>query len=235
MLVEVATGAAALTAAGVMAYGVRAPRSNLIAPSVWRGVADRNSIALTFDDGPSEATPRVLDVLDRFGVRATFFTCGSAVRRLPDIAQEITLWGHEIANHSDTHPMFALRSRSFLLNEIRAAQESIAGATGKRTLLFRPPYGVRWFGLGGILKDLDLTAVMWSVLARDWKTDAATVESRLVERAFPGAILCLHDGRELRPDPDISVTLEALSRAIPRWLERGVRFETVSQILCPTI
>ena len=76
---------------------------------------------------------------------------------------------------------------------------------------------------------------MWSVLGRDWKTDAATVETCLVDRAFPGAIVCLHDGRELRPDPDISVTLEALRRAIPRWQERGVRFETVSQIICPTI
>lgn len=232
-MIEVTAGAIA-TAAGALAYGVRAPRSSLVCPSVWKGVPDRGSIALTFDDGPSEATPRVLDVLDRFGVKATFFQCGSNVRRLPDVTRQVTAAGHEIGNHTDTHPYLHLHRAAFIRAEIRAAQREIDCASGTAPTLFRAPFGVRWFGLSGVQKEFGLTGVMWSVLGLDWKRTPQQIARRLLRLSRPGAIVCLHDGRELLPDPDISDTLEALRLVIPQWLERGVQFETVSQILCPT-
>src|SRR5512143_3045032 len=100
MLIE-AVGGAACAFAGWMAYGVRSRSSTLFAPLVWRGVADRRAIALTFDDGPSESTPKLLETLEREGVRATFFQCGANVRRLPRVTEAVARAGHEIGNHSD--------------------------------------------------------------------------------------------------------------------------------------
>lgn len=233
MLMEVATGAVAASA-GVLAYGVRHPRSSLVAPSVWHGTASRRSIALTFDDGPSESTPRILDLLDCFGVQATFFQCGANVRRLPQVCRQVAEADHEIGNHTDTHPFLHLRSAAFIRGEIQAAQRTIEDGAGRSPVLFRAPYGVRWFGLGEAQREFGLTGITWTTIALDWKLRPADVARRILEAASPGAILCLHDGRELTPDPDISVTLEALRLAIPRWIDRGLQFETVSQILCPT-
>jgi peptidoglycan/xylan/chitin deacetylase (PgdA/CDA1 family) len=233
MVIEVAAGALT-AAAAALAYGVRAPRSSLITPSEWKGTSSRGSIALTFDDGPSEATPQVLDVLNRFGVKATFFECGTNARRLPEVTRQVKDEGHEIGNHTDTHPFLHLRGAAFIRNEILAAQRAIEKAAGVKPTVFRAPYGVRWFGLAGVQNELGLTGVTWSVLGLDWKQTPGQVARRLLKLSRPGAIVCLHDGRELRPNPDISVTLEALRLILPQWLERGVQFETVSQILCPT-
>src|SRR4051812_34693810 len=93
-----------LAAVILMAWAVRGRSSSLLAPSVWRGPAHRRAIALTFDDGPSEATPRLLAILAAHNVRATFFLCGANVRRLPEIARAIRRAGHELGNHTDTHP-----------------------------------------------------------------------------------------------------------------------------------
>ena len=233
MVLEVAAGALA-AGAGALAYGVRAPGSSLVAPSVSRGAPDRGSIALTFDDGPSESTPRILDLMDCFGVLGTFFQCGRNVSRLPEVARSVAEAGHEIGNHTENHAFLHLRGREFIRNEISDAQESIRNSTGVSPVLFRAPYGVRWFGLGGIQKEFGLTGVTWSVLALDWKWPAPRVAERITRKASPGSIVCLHDGRELGINPDISVTLEALRLAIPRWIDKGMRFETVSQLLCPT-
>lgn len=232
MLLETLGGAAA--AAGVLSWGVRSPRSSLLAPSVHHGVADRQAIALTFDDGPSESTPELLNFLERMRVPATFFQCGANVRRLPDIARAVRRSGHEIGNHSDSHPMLQFRSREFMYRELAAAQETIAEATGVAPQFFRAPFGVRWFGLRGVQKRLGLRGVMWSVIGCDWKWSADRVADRLLRRTRSGAIICLHDGRQTEPRPDVSATLCALERVIPLWVERGYHFETVSQILCPT-
>src|SRR5689334_9925932 len=107
MLVETLSGAA--LAAGGLAYAVRAPQSSLLAPSVYRGVSGRRSIALTFDDGPSESTTALLDVLGEYGARGTFFQCGENVRRLPGVAREVAERGHEVGNHTMSHRMLHFR------------------------------------------------------------------------------------------------------------------------------
>lgn len=221
-------------AAGTLAYGVRAPRSSMLAPSVYRGVPGRKAIALTFDDGPCESTPELLAILAEHRVKATFFQCGANVRRLPAAAREVAAAGHEIANHSDTHPMLYFRSPAFMRTELAAAQRSIEDTIGVRPKFFRAPYGVRWFGLGAIQRELALQGVMWTVLGLDWKLSADRIAERLLARGSSGAIACLHDGRQIAVNPDISQTLSAVRRVIPVWLEQGYKFETVSQILCPT-
>jgi len=226
---EIALAGAA--AAVWMAWAVRGKSSKVFGPSIWRGPRSSRAIALTFDDGPSEATPALLDLLAELEVKATFFLCGAAVRRLPEVAREIACRGHEIGNHSDSHAIFALRSPGFIRREIVRAQNSIIEATGQRPVLFRAPFGVRWFGLERALKELELTGVMWTAMGGDWRLPPDAVARRLLARASNGAIFCLHDGRQLRPYPDISCTLDAVRLIVPELKRRGYELETVSRLL----
>jgi peptidoglycan/xylan/chitin deacetylase (PgdA/CDA1 family) len=232
-ILEAALGVSALSA-GALAYAVRVPSCSWLAPSRDRGAVDRPSIALTFDDGPSESTPELLEILHRNRVPATFFQVGANVRRLPAVAREVAAAGHEIGNHTDTHPLLALKSAAFIYDELARAQESITQATSHQPLFFRAPYGVRWFGLREAQQRLALRGVTWSTIALDWKRQTPAVVSRLTAGAAPGAILCLHDGRVLQHRPDIGVTLQAVRELLPRLTEQGFRFEKVTDILCPT-
>lgn len=233
-LIEGSAATALCVSAGVLAYGVRVPSASLIAPSIHRGTTTRPAIALTFDDGPSESTPELLTILARYSAPATFFQCGANVRRLPQVAREVAAAGHEIGNHSDTHPMLQFKSSNHIYRELAAAQETIEQIAGVKPRCFRAPYGVRWFGLGQIQRRLHLTGVTWTTLGLDWKLSAPQVVSRLMHGAVNGAILCLHDGRTLQPVPDVAVTIQAVREVLPKLMEKGFHFEKVSDILCPT-
>jgi peptidoglycan/xylan/chitin deacetylase (PgdA/CDA1 family) len=215
----------------VMVWAVRGRSAPLLGSCVWRGPKTRRAVALTFDDGPSESTPRLLELLERYGAKATFFMCGHHVRRLPHVARQIAREGHEIANHTDTHEALYLRSPLFIFEQIARAQTCIEELTGLAPHLFRAPLGARWFGLRDALKKLGLIGVMWTEIARDWTLDGAAVARRLELRAAPGAIFCFHDGRELMHNPDIGATIDALELLLPRWAGAGYEFLTVSELL----
>jgi peptidoglycan/xylan/chitin deacetylase (PgdA/CDA1 family) len=229
-----ASGAAVCSASGLMAYAVRGRSSSWLAPSVYRGSRSRRSIALTFDDGPSEGTHRLLDILNRFETRATFFVCGMNVKRLPVVARAVAAAGHELGNHTYSHPPLYLRSRHSITEELSAAQSVIAETTGATPALFRAPFGVRWFGLREAQRRLNLLGVMWTVIGLDWKLTADRIARRVLAGTGNGAIICLHDGRLVQANPDIGATLDAVGRLIPALQSRGFAFETVSQLLCPT-
>ncbi|HNY42129.1 MAG TPA: polysaccharide deacetylase family protein [Bryobacteraceae bacterium] len=228
MVVE--TLAVVCLAGGILAWGARGKSSRMFAPSVWRGPKSRRAIALTFDDGPSESTRELLDVLDEFGIKATFFQCGFHARRLRSAAAEVARRGHEIGNHGDTHQALYLHSAGFILGQLERAQISIQEATGTVPRLFRPPFGVRWPGLAAAQHKLGLTGVMWTAIARDWMLTADQIVARMSNTARPGAILCFHDGRELAMRPDIKPTIEAIRRLVPVWIEQGYEFLTVSEL-----
>lgn len=221
-------GGMACAAAGLMAYAVRSRSSTLFGPSVWRGASDRASIALTFDDGPSESTAELLSVLESHGARATFFQCGMHVRRLPDVARQVAGAGHEIGNHGDTHARMYFRSSRGIYDELARAQGSICEAAGVTPTLFRAPYGARWFGLRAAQRKLGLVGVMWTAIGRDWTLSAPAVVARLAAAARNGAIFCLHDSRATA-----ATCIEAVRRLVPSLLEKGYHFETVTEILCP--
>ena len=234
-MLGVIEGAAAFCGGGaLMAYGVRGRSATLFAPSVYRGPSSRRTIALTFDDGPSESTPELLELLSAHGVPATFFQCGANVRRLPDIAREVARRGHEVGNHSDTHPRFYFRKPEFIRDELIRAQDTIAATTGVSPALYRAPFGVRWPGMRAAQAQLDLLGVMWTVIGRDWKLDAPGIIRRVFSRARNGAIICLHDGRELQSRPAVAATIEAVRQLIPMLQGAGYRFKTVSQLICQT-
>ena len=227
-------GGGLCAAGGFLAWAVRGRSAAVFGRSVWRGSRERKTIALTFDDGPSESTPEILDILAGYGIPATFFQVGANVERLPAIARAVAAGGHAIGNHSYSHPLFCFRSASFVEAELRRAQHSIGEHTGVTPEWFRAPFGVRWFGMGRAQRTLGLTGVMWSVIGYDWKRNADAVFSHVASRVENGAILCLHDGRELQVRPDIQATAEAVRRLVPALLERGYEFRTVSRLLCPT-
>ncbi len=225
---------AALCGAGaIMAYGVRARSSTLFGPSVYQGSPLRNSVALTFDDGPSESTPELLKILGEHQAQATFFQCGANVERLGEVARAVVNSGHEIGNHTYSHTPLYFRSSTFIEDEVTRAQESIVKIARVKPTLFRAPFGARWPGLARVQSKLGLVGVMWTVIGRDWKLSADAIVNRVMRRIRNGAIICLHDGRKLQPKPEIGETLQAVGRLIPLLKARGYRLETVSQLLCP--
>ena len=215
-------------------YAVRGRSSQVFGPSVYRGSRRRPAIALTFDDGPSESTPQLLRTLETTGTRATFFQCGANIRRLPQVARAVRDAGHEIGNHSDTHPYFSFRGPAFIQREFQRAQETIGTVLQVTPVYCRAPYGIRWPGFRAMQRELGLTGAMWSVIGRDWRLPAEQIVQRVLAHAENGAIVCLHDGRAVQPRPDISATLAAVETLVPALLGRGFRLETLTELLCPT-
>jgi peptidoglycan/xylan/chitin deacetylase (PgdA/CDA1 family) len=153
------------------------------------------------------------------------------VERLAGVARDVVDAGHEIGNHSYSHAALWLRSQKFIADEVARAQQAIESKTRKRPTLFRAPYGVRWWGLRSVQREYSLLGVMWSVIANDWTRPAGAVAERVLRGAENGAVFCLHDGRELRADPDISNTIEAVERIVPMLRDRGFAFRTVTDLL----
>jgi peptidoglycan/xylan/chitin deacetylase (PgdA/CDA1 family) len=219
-----ACAAAAFAAA---AWAVRGRSSPLFGPNLWHGNRARRVISLTFDDGPGESTPELLGILASHNVKATFFQCAANARRLPEIARRVSIEGHAIGNHTFSHPRLWLQTPGFIRREIALAQEILTQLHGQPPGLFRPPYGVRWFGLRRALREHGLTNVMWTAIGGDWRLPARQVKERLLRAACNGAILCLHDGRELQTRPDIGNTLRAVRELLPELKDQGFKFVTL--------
>ena len=196
------------------------------------------TIDTEFPDQPAHdplgTADELLEVLAARQTKATFFIVGAWAQAHPERVQAIRAAGHHIGNHSYSHPLFCFRSPAFIEADLRRAQQAIRAHTGAQPAWFRAPYGVRWFGVGRAQRNLSLTGVMWSAIGRDWTLQSTSVYQRLATRTVNGAILCLHDGRELKVQPDISVTVEAVRRLVPTLLEQGYEFETVDRLLCQT-
>lgn len=230
-MVLAAAGAVLAGTAATLAYGVAGTSSQLFARSVYRGSGLRKSIALTFDDGPSEDTPRLLEYLDTRGVKATFFQCGMNLKRLPQVSREVLAAGHELGNHSWSHPKLYLKAPSFIDAEFTQTQELLLAETGRNVSLLRPPYGFRWIGLRGVQQKLNLLGVLWTVIGHDWEWPAEKVTAHVLRKSSPGGIICLHDGRDVQTKPDVSQMLKAVKQIVPVLQEQGYCFETASQLI----
>lgn len=193
------------------------------------GERDRPEIALTFDDGPlPRYTRQVLDVLERYEVKATFFCVGlHAAGHADDIAR-ISAQGHALGNHTWSHPFLPELSYPQLTEQIERTQETIAAASGGAApTLFRPPYGSRTPEVMGWLGETVSTIVLWDVDASDWALPGADKIARIVlDQAQPGSIILLHDG-----GGDRSQTVAALPAIIEGLQERGYRFTLVEDLL----
>ena len=215
-------------------WGAFQPRSSLFGQTYWTGRTQDKVVALTFDDGPNEPyTGRVLDILRREHVTATFFLIGSNVRRSPESVERTVREGHVVGNHSDSHPLrFALQSTPEIEKEIDAAEQTIHAAGGRYPALFRPPQGLRSPWLLSVVGSDSLVAVNWDDAPEDWDPwPAAVLVKRTIEQAHPGAIILLHDGMNLTHFADQGETVKALPAIIDSLRARGYRFVTVPELL----
>lgn len=191
-------GIIALCAALVWAavyYLTYAVRSQILGATVWRGSGSGNSVALTFDDGPSRDTLEILDFLKSENITATFFLIGREVEKHPEIAQRIVAEGHEIGNHSYSHPIYLFCSPRRTRRELRKTQEIIKTVVGFAPKLARPPCGVRTRAYFSAAKDLGLQTVQWSDAGFDWqKISAADIAEKVLKNARSDSIILLHDG-----------------------------------------
>ncbi|MBI4464148.1 MAG: polysaccharide deacetylase family protein [Acidobacteria bacterium] len=219
----------ALGIAAALGHAIANTRSQWLGPTLVRGRSSGSKIALTFDDGPGEETPAILDLLRHAGVRATFFLCGRNVERFPDHARRIAAEGHEIGNHTYSHPYLVGRTPGRIAYEINRAQQVITHRTGRQPRLFRPPYGLRWFGLFPVLAQQQMTAVMWFVNGKDWKLPASRIADRVLQKVAPGSVILLHDGIPPGESGDRRATVEALEKILPALAQR-YELVTVSEL-----
>jgi len=205
------------------------PRSRLLGPNLSRlpaAAAGRGEVALTFDDGPDpEVTPRVLDLLDRHGARASFFCIGRRAAAHPGLVGEIARRGHAVENHSQSHPhAFVLYPPRALGREIDRAQEILARAAGRPPRCFRAPAGLRSLLLEPALAARGLALVSWTRRGFDTvRSRPEAVAGRLLAGLSPGDVLLLHDGSSARAAGGGPVVLAALPRLLDGIAERGLR------------
>ena len=225
-----ATGSLAMAAASVY-YAAYSVRSQWLGRTYWHGRRDTDAVALTFDDGPSPDTENILDVLAEHGVNATFFMVGREVESFPGIAQRVLAEGHEVGNHSYSHPLYFFQRASATRQQVRRAQDVIAEAIGVRPTLARPPYGVRTPAYFGATRALDLHTVQWDVAGFDWKRiTPRQIADNVLRQAQPGSIILLHDG-DSTGKQDRKNTVEALPLIIRGLRDRDLQIAPLSQLL----
>jgi peptidoglycan/xylan/chitin deacetylase (PgdA/CDA1 family) len=231
VLAAIAANHALLTATGLW------PRSTWLGPN-WTALphacAARNEIALTIDDGPHpEVTPRVLDLLDCYRVKATFFCIGARAERHPELCRQIVERGHAVENHSQHHRHhFSVMGMAGLTREIRAGQDTLTAITGRRPLFFRAPAGLRNPFLDPVLSRLGLRLAAWTRRGFDTRSgDAGLVARRLMKDLRGGAILLLHDGNCARTESGAPVILEVLPILLEAASRAGLRFITLPAAL----
>jgi peptidoglycan/xylan/chitin deacetylase (PgdA/CDA1 family) len=232
LCIWVATIAAAVTSAAdpAPATHIAAQKSQATAedPSItFNSVhVDGPYIAMTFDDGPSATlTPKLLDLLAAHHIQATFFVIGENVAEHPEIVARAAREGHEIGNHSWSHPNFGKMSDDNVRSQLRRTDDAIRSATGNRPTLMRPPYGSitprekRW-----IHDEFGYQIILWDVDPYDWKRPGpAVVRNRILKETQPGSIVLSHD---IHPG-----TIEAMPSTLDALEAKGFKFVTVSELI----
>ncbi|GAA1965120.1 polysaccharide deacetylase family protein [Kitasatospora viridis] len=191
------------------------------------GPRDTPRVALTFDDGPDPAhTRRILDVLERYGARATFFCVGLHVAAMPDEVRRIADGGHELGNHSWSHPFLPDLTRDQLHEQLDRTTEAIARVAGRAPTRFRPPYGSLSPEVLAALADHPSALTMWDVDSRDWtKPGPEQLTANVLDAAAPGSVVLMHDGAG-----DRHQTVEALPAVIEGLLARGLALVPVDEL-----
>jgi peptidoglycan/xylan/chitin deacetylase (PgdA/CDA1 family) len=231
--------AAAALAGATTAFGAVHPRSQMFGSTICR-TASAQQLAITFDDGPNPAiTPQLLDLLDRYQAKATFFVIGRFVRECGELTKEIAERGHLLANHTETHPNLFWLGPGAVREELQRCQDALRDVTGSEARFFRPPYGFRNPWVVGTAHELAMHTVLWTLLPGDWR--ARSVEwlagrmrpiaqhAKVALSRRAGDVICLHDGAHRALGGDRRHTVAALEFWLPRWRDLGLKFVTISE------
>lgn len=239
---EVAPPQAAVPETAVAAVPEAAPAVAAVAPALAPEAAPKTApstkvsysscnvegqyLAMTFDDGPHpQHTPRLLDMLKQRGLKATFFVVGQNAAQYPEILKRIAAEGHELANHSYTHPILNPLGEGGIREQLDKTHQAVLGATGVTMKLLRPPYGAltenmrRW-----TYQTFGYRTILWDVDPLDWKVrDAARVQSEILGHARAGSIVLAHDIHKS--------TVDAMPETLDALAAKGFKCVTVSELL----
>ena len=229
----VGTAGLGLVAGGLM-YASVWPTSQIFGRTLIAG-GDPGQIALTFDDGPNDAaTPELLDVLARHGVRATFFAIGNLVRQRPETTRAVVAAGHLLGNHTMSHPKLSMEPAARVRQELADCSAVLEDLTGVAVKFFRPPFGARRPVVLRIARELGLVPVTWNVTGYDWNPigadgilknlDAGIARNR---RRGCGSNLLLHDGSHRGMSWQRMDTVRAVDRLLTARAGDGTHWVTV--------
>lgn len=233
MLASLLAGTAVAAAVGSAGYQSMAPTGQWYGRTFTCLTAGAKKIALTYDDGPNDPhTLRLLEVLAKHDVRATFFFIGRYVLQRPEIAREVIRSGHVVGNHTFTHPLLIFKSDGQTGEEIQQCREALHNVIGEHSNLFRPPFGGRRPGTLRAARELGLEPVMWSITGYDWNAPpAAAIESKVARQVRGGDVILLHDGGHKGMGADRSQTVLATDHIISRYKSEGYEFVTIPQMI----
>jgi peptidoglycan-N-acetylglucosamine deacetylase len=227
-LAGVAASAVALSAG----YQSMAPTGQWYGRTFTSLARGTRQLALTYDDGPNDPhTMRLLEVLARHNVCATFFLIGRYVQQHPEIVREIVKAGHIIGNHTFSHLLLTFKSSAEVRKELADCRAAIQDAVGEHSDLFRPPFGGRRPAVLRIARELGLEPIMWNVTGYDWSPPPAAVIEKKVSRQIRGGdVILLHDGGHKQMGADRSQTVLATDHLITRYKSEGYDFATIQQM-----
>jgi peptidoglycan/xylan/chitin deacetylase (PgdA/CDA1 family) len=224
---------AGLAAAATASYQSMAPTAQWYGRSFTGPARDSRQLALTYDDGPNDPyTLRLMEVLARHEVRATFFMIGRYVQERPDIVREVAKAGHVIGNHTFTHPLLIFKGASEIRRQIETCRRALHDAVGEHSNLFRPPFGGRRPAVMRIARQLGLEPVMWNITGYDWNAPSVGhIEQKVSRRVEGGNVILLHDGGHLQMGSDRSRSVTATDRLLARYKAEGYEFVTIPQMM----
>jgi peptidoglycan/xylan/chitin deacetylase (PgdA/CDA1 family) len=225
--------AATVAAASAMGYQSMAPSGQWFGHTFTGLARGSKQLALTYDDGPNDPhTQRLLDVLARHDVRATFFLIGRYVQRRPDIVHELVKAGNEVGNHTFTHPLLTFKSAQEVRSELEQCDKALTEAVGEHPNLFRPPFGGRRPAVLRVARRMGLEPIMWNVTGYDWNATAAEpIEQKVASQVQGGNVILLHDGGHREFGANRSYTVTATDRLISRYKSEGYEFVTIPQMM----
>ena len=202
--------------------------------STFTGLArGSKQLALTYDDGPNDPhTLRLLEVLAKHNVKATFFLIGRYVRQRSAIARELAAAGHTAGNHSSSHALLTLKGQAEIRRQLSDCRAALSDAIGEHSNLFRPPFGGRRPAVLRIARQLHLEPIMWSVTGYDWGAPRAEIIERKVTKQIRGGdVILLHDGDHRQMGADRSQTVLATDRLLDRYKTQGYEFVTIPEMI----
>lgn len=207
---------------GVSAEQTAASAGKKLLPIYAVGREDK-TVSISFDAAwGNEDTQQLIDILEKYNVKATFFVVGQWVDKYPESVKALSDAGHEIMNHSNTHPHMSKLSQQQMIAEIEACNSKIEKITGKRPILFRAPYGEYCDGLITALQSINMYCIQWDVDSLDWKDlSGSEITSRVTSKSIPGSIVLFHNAAIHTP--------EALPSVLEFYKSNGYKVVPISE------